>query len=571
MNKILLKSMAGVLAIAGLASCSSDYLNVEPETEIGTEQMGATVSGARLGMYGACRAMYSQYTGWDTYLSPNGEPWINNMFGEIMGSDYFSYLYTQVFGNDNYNWKGMNIQNGWMTSIAWRYCYGLIFKANAVLDSFPEEISPDDQNDYNMIEAQLLTIRAHAYTKLLQLYAPRWEDSNNGEEYCIVWREHAEQGDTPLVTMNKVKENLYRDLDRAIDLYNNTSVRRENIWEPCLEIAQGIYSRIALIVHDYPTAQKMAHDARQGIELMSNEAYHNGFNSPESSWLWANEGDFNGLWYWAWGSWFACNGAYPTLWPYGGPVIVYDLYKQMDSKDARRDLYWTPDKNSGPLARPAHFWNPDYIDASNMNMNSFPNQYTCKSLRSYCEEMIPNGDKNKYGVAYATMGNDGTPNFNDIMIFFGSHFKFWGTDTFGSDAMPFMRAEELLFNEAEAAYHNQDETTAKNCLNEINGIRIPGYSCKTSGDALLDEIRLSKRIELWGEGFCWYDLKRWNVEMHRSAWVEGDRNSGNIPSGFAITMQPEAYNGWRYNVPKVESDYNHAIDRSLLKGFGSDE
>ena len=168
MNKILFKGFASLLVLAGLASCSSDYLQVEPETTIPTDEVGKTVGGARLGMYGACRAMYAQYPGWDDYLSVNGELYMNTMYGEIMGSDFFSHLYTQVFGQDNYNWVGMNLQNGWMTSMIWRYYYGLIFKCNVVLDSFPEEIPDADVKDYDFIKAQLLTIRSHAYTKLLQ-------------------------------------------------------------------------------------------------------------------------------------------------------------------------------------------------------------------------------------------------------------------------------------------------------------------------------------------------------------------------------------------------------------------
>ncbi len=568
MNKIIFKGFASLLVIAGLASCSSDYLQVEPETTIPTDQVGKTVGGARLGMYGACRAMYAQYPGWDDYLSVNGEPYMNTMYGEIMGSDFFSQLYSVVFGQDNYNWVGMNMQNGWMTSMIWRYYYGLIFKCNVVLDSFPEEIPESDAKDYNFIKAQLLTIRSHAYTKLLQYYAPRWEESGNGagngETYCIVWRENSTIQDTPLVTMKTVKENVYRDLDEALKLYEETGGSRSNIWEPDERICMGIYSRLALLVHDYDTAQKMAHDAREGISLMTNEEYLGGFAEPVESWLWANDGDFNGIYYWAWGSWWACNGAYPTLWPYGGPVINYDLYRKMNTRDIRRDLYWTPDKGGRRIPE-SMFWDPLCVDASSMNMNSQTGEVTYARLQVFCTERIPEGGEEKWGVPYHTQKSDKTWSSSDIMIFFGSHFKFWSTDSYGSDAIPFMRAEEMLFNEAEAAYFNHDEPTAQKCLEEINKMRIGStYKCMATGDALLDEIQTNKRIEMWGEGFCWPDLKRWGLDMERTAWVENDPTSGNIPAAFAITKTPEEHYGWRYNVPKVESDYNHAINRSLL-------
>lgn len=96
-------------------------------------------------------------------------------------------------------------------------------------------------------------------------------------------------------------------------------------------------------------------------------------------------------------------------------------------------------------------------------------------------------------------------------------------------------------------------------------MRIPGYSFSATDSSLLDEIRLCRRIELWGEGSNWSDFKRWNLPIERRAWVAGDVNSGNWQAEFAIDTPVDANGGWRMLIPRSEIEYNKAIDQSLLE------
>jgi hypothetical protein len=126
-----------------------------------------------------------------------------------------------------------------------------------------------------------------------------------------------------------------------------------------------------------------------------------------------------------------------------------------------------------------------------------------------------------------------------------------------------MRASEMLLAEAEAAYYNNDLTTARNCLVELNTKRgQTSYTCDKSGQQLLDEIRLYRRIELWGEGKNWMDYKRWNIPMERRVWVAGDNTSNNVPANCGMTKNPSDMNGWRIGIPLSESNYNADIDRN---------
>src|SRR5690606_3224141 len=75
----------------------------------------------------------------------------------------------------------------------------------------------------------------------------------------------------------------------------------------------------------------------------------------------------------------------------------------------------------------------------------------------------------------------------------------------------YLRSAALYYIEAEALARTGKENEAKDVLFEITSSRDPEYvkSAKT-GEALIEEIILQKRIELWGEGFAWFDLKRLN-------------------------------------------------------------
>lgn len=106
---------------------------------------------------------------------------------------------------------------------------------------------------------------------------------------------------------------------------------------------------------------------------------------------------------------------------------------------------------------------------------------------------------------------------------------------------------------------------AQALISKLTQMRVPGSAAVTlTGDELIEFIRTQRRIELWGEGTTFFDLKRWNKHNVRRAWVENDPTSGNCPATYAIDIAPDEVNHWVFMLPRVESDYNKAIDVSEL-------
>jgi len=421
--------------------------------------------------------------------------------------------------------------------------------------------------------AQAITIRAHAYIKLLQYYAPRWQDSKNGETYVCVIREKSGTENVALSKMKDVLDYIYKDLDKALELYDQAQGEtRKFKWAPNKSVALGLYARAALIKNDWATAQKMVHDARQGYRLRNKTELFEGFVEPTDDDMWCSSNDPNStVGYWSWGVHFACNGRYTQTWQLGTGSISMELYRKLDENDIRRNWFLTPDKldeivKYNPSMADAglvesDFWNDEYVTPSNMRFKGNALLAAAYFSMYQNDEVNTSADKSDWYMPY--LSTDGGK-IRICPTFFGSQYKFWGKGGYSASSYPYMRSSEMVLAEAEAAFIAGDETTAKNCLVELNPLRIPNYTCDLSGDKLLDEIRVSRRIELWGEGQNWSDFKRWNLPMVRQAWINGDPTSGNVPTPYALNISPSEHDGWRWGLSRTESDYNPEVKPEMF-------
>lgn len=91
-------------------------------------------------------------------------------------------------------------------------------------------------------------------------------------------------------------------------------------------------------------------------------------------------------------------------------------------------------------------------------------------------------------------------------------------------------------------------------LNKNSG-RDPGYTCTKTGADLLNEIKFYRAVELWGEGFDWFDMKRWGDPIDRHTYEDG----GNFLAALAVKIQPQEKNKWTWKIPVKETDYNHDV------------
>lgn len=80
-----------------------------------------------------------------------------------------------------------------------------------------------------------------------------------------------------------------------------------------------------------------------------------------------------------------------------------------------------------------------------------------------------------------------------------------------------MRISEMYLTAAEAFARSNQDAKAKEYLQALLKERDPEYKdLGNTGAKLADEIMTHRRIELWGEGFRWFDLKRLGLPLDRT-------------------------------------------------------
>ena len=120
-----------------------------------------------------------------------------------------------------------------------------------------------------------------------------------------------------------------------------------------------------------------------------------------------------------------------------------------------------------------------------------------------------------------------------------------------------MRVEEMKLIEAEAA-GMQDEARGIKLLTDFAKTRDPHYGYGTHNGAygnkstskFQNEVWWQRRVELWGEGFATFDIKRLNKGIirsyHGTNHVEGARwNTTSVPNWmtWAFVGTEANYNG----------------------------
>ena len=87
-----------------------------------------------------------------------------------------------------------------------------------------------------------------------------------------------------------------------------------------------------------------------------------------------------------------------------------------------------------------------------------------------------------------------------------------------ASAYPLMRVEEMWFIYMEALAHEnpaQGKALLEQWMNKYRDL-AQNYTCPYSDkDGIIDEIVAQKRIELWGEGQSFFDIKRLNMSVTR--------------------------------------------------------
>lgn len=490
-NKILIALGLSTMLFA----CNKDYLTTNPSNAVSSSIVQSTTEGLMISLNGVHRYMYN-----GSFYNTQGNmgQGTNIMMGDLLGEDYLA-TGSNWFGAF-YQWRDHRNVNGQYNGFSWQFFYGIIGNMNAMLGAVDRATGSDA--DKKQIKGECLVFRAWSNFYLVQFFGKAYKPANFNEPGIILRTQDGDVDPKARNTIQDVYTQINKDLDDAIAILTTSRSNKSHI---NLSVALGVKARVALVQGNWAVAADMANKARKGYSLMSNAQYIAGFSdisNPE--WIWGSKktSDANSFF----SSFMAYCGNFSSTHNRTVPkTINILLYNQISATDIRKTLF-----------------DPSGTDVS------FPIPTSGSIRRRYMQrKFLIQGTTYVPSQYYTVSGSS----IGDV---------------------PLMRAAEMYLIEAEAKARLADNAGAQQVLFDLIKTRDAAYVKSTNtGAALINEILLHRRIELWGEGFRFFDLKRLALALDRT----GAKASDNPWDPFIVTL-PVDDKLWQFLIPQVEMDAN---------------
>lgn len=530
--KILNKIWIFIAGATLLVSCTD--LDTSPAGDVFTQKqkeeiykkMASRVSAEITGMYAL---MSTQYT-----IFPSSER--DDDFGypmaclsaDLNGSD-------MVSTNDSYNWFSTcnTFEDRTYTyanpMIRWALFYKQIKAANDILATIPVDAS----ETLLQYRGQALAVRAFAYMNLVYRYQFTYVGNESLPAIPIVTEiPLANPTSNPRATVQQVYDLIMSDLNSAIGLLDGYS--RSDKASINKEVAFGLRARANLVMGNWADAAADADSALVGTTLLTKKDVSTpGFNSADaSSWMWAliiRPVNIKGV-YANWPSKlssFAGNSYTANVGCY--KMINNLLWNKIPATDVRKG-WWVSSSLKSPL-----------IDS--LSWPGYPGE-------AIGPLVIP--DVKMAFLPYTNV------KFNAYKSEFGN----------GENASDWciMRAEEMVLIKAEGLAMSAHEAEAKTVLEDfVKTYRDNSYVCTAAtAEALQNEIWYQRRVELWGEGFAFWDIMRLKKNIVRF----NSSVTSNFPAAFKFNMS--STDGWLLmRIPQKETSANSAIPENANNNEGT--
>jgi len=271
MNTIYIKRLSLLffsITLVGLSSsCSEEFLETEPTSQLPTERVFESFSTASAALIGA----YDQLSSFDV------EGLYMPIMSDIMGEDIM------INSVDNWNWFVTVYQMKVLPSytyveIPWAQGYYVIYNANMIIENanfIPD--ATDEQKQQLIAEAKV--IRAFMMLKLVEMYAPSYASDPNALSILNVnYVLPTDSEDLPRATNEEIYAQIESDLLSAVNELDYKSDK--GFFDK--RASQAILARAYLNMGEFEKASEMAKVAYEGITLMSVNDMYSGFNYRNS-------------------------------------------------------------------------------------------------------------------------------------------------------------------------------------------------------------------------------------------------------------------------------------------------
>jgi len=466
--------------------CEKDYLNTTPTSSVDAGSAYATTKNASAAINGIYRGFIVRYQSSQGHFGYPALMIINDVMAEDL-------VFPNASNNWHFNeqrWLAHRSDVGTMSIMPYEMFYRLIGNANVAIANIDNAVGP--QAEKNQIKGEALAIRAFSYFNLVQYYGKRYDASKkpNSSLGVSLVLEPTKEG-IARASVEDCYAQINKDLDEAGKLLTTARATRSHFNK---NVVRGLQARVALVQQNWTAAAAFAVEARQGWTLMTVAQYQDGFadiSNPE----------------WMWG------------------------FDHLEDQTEYFGAFHS------------------YISS---NFNSTNIRATPKTINKLIYDQLPATDvRSKMWVKAPTTANSITPPGGIRVPYMVQKFRLPGTPSTSSMGdVPYMRTAEMYLIEAEAKARGGDNAGAAKALFDLVKQRDPAYVTSTkTGDALIEEIMFNRRIELWGEGHRFLDLKRLNLPLNRNG-------IGHNAAVALIFDVPAGDPRWEFLIPRRELDAN---------------
>ncbi len=488
--KIHIKILAIVALIALLSSCEKEFLDTSPTDGVTSDGIFETTQGGYLALNGVYRFLY------DFNRAEGGDGHDNygvkstHLSLDLLGNDMV--LHSQGYGwyVANYNYTEHRNELAVIPLMTWHLHYNIVNNANQILANIDDADGPTAEK--NSVKGQALALRAFGLFQNVQLYAQPYAVDPSAPGIPIYTEPTLEGG--PRSSVDEVYAQITQDLDEAITLFADAAPQR-HISHLNLASAHGLRARVALVMEDWTAAIEHATAAIAAAEGDGKSLYTPADYTADG---------FNSVSgsEWLWGT--EVNEEQAT--------IFASFYSHMDAR---------------------------FLTYAQLGMQ--------KKITKELYDQFPDSDVRKSLFIAPGEGSDELVDYNQ-MKFLVPEVGSWAADYL------FMRLSEMYLIKAEAEARSGSDD-AQQTLFELVSERDPDYELSTNtGQALIDEIMLHRRLELWGEGHGLTDIRRLVLPLERPS------GQGNHSASLARVLTLEATsNEFLFKIPLDEIDANDAL------------
>lgn len=520
MNKYIIITL--LVAIAAFStSCEKDFMETKSTESVDQSQMFETTTGGMMAVNGLHKLMYtpslsSSYAqgGYQTFM----------IWMEMMGEDLV-YTVANAQFQSQAKWTLHRNPKSSHLEYHYRLFYYFVANANMIIANIDGAEGTQEERDY--IKGQALAYRAFAYYNLVQCWGERYMPGTNNDQPGVILRTTNSTENQPRSSVEDVYTQINKDLDESIALLATVKLNKTNKSHIDVHVARGLKARVLLTQGRWEEAANMAKTVvEQSGAKLQDDTYTTFANrmsdQTNTEWLWGKLGqedqagtlkDFHS---------FMSNKN--VSYNKNTPRAIYNLlYNRISETDVRKTLWFPRAQDPKSSPRP----------------------------------IIPTGGRIRNYMANKFLLTDENAKCGDVA---------W------------MRLPEMMLIEAEGYARAGRYAEAAQALYPLAHHRDPEYQLSSkTGAELIDEVMFQRRIELWGEGFRFLDLKRLNMPLDRGPKTREELGYSNDPwnsnTKMPTNVDPEASNYNMYDAHPMgeENRYRAADSKEWQWLFPQDE